>query len=199
MTESEASMLTITSKEHGKADQEVAAIFAIVAALKPLKEHEVKNVLEYVLRRFGAGPLSVYAASQQPSPAPQTGLPSYSTVGVVKDVRSLREEKAPKSANEMAALVAFYVSELAPAAERKPEINKTDVERYFKTAGFKLTPNAGQTLVNAKNAGYLDAGSDAGYYRLNPVGYNLVVHRLGSTDASKRSIRSSKKTGRKKR
>jgi hypothetical protein len=117
----------------------------------------------------------------------------------VKDVRTLREEKTPKSANEMAALVAYYVSELAPATERKPEINKTDVERYFKTAGFRLTANAGQTLVNAKNAGYLDAGSDVGYYKLNPVGYNLVVHRLGSGDAGRRPIRSPKKSASRKR
>jgi hypothetical protein len=88
----------------------------------------------------------------------------------------------------MAALVAYYVSELAPRSEMKPEINKTDIDRYFKNAGFKLTARAGQTLVNAKNAGYLDAGSADGYYRLNPVGYNLVVHRL-SSEGSKRGRR----------
>ncbi len=198
MTESEASTLTTTLKEPGKDDREVNAIFAIVAALKPLKEDEVRNVLEYVLRRFGAGPLPVYATGPTPSSVPQAP-PTHSGSGAVKDVRTLREEKAPKSANEMAALVAYYVSELAPATERKPEINKTDVERYFKTAGFKLTANAGQTLVNAKNAGYLDAGSDVGYYKLNPVGYNLVVHRLGSADGGKRSIRSPKKSASRKR
>jgi hypothetical protein len=66
MTESEASTLTITPREPGKDDREVTAIFAIVSALKPLKEDEVRNVLEYVLRRFGAGPLPIYAASQTP-------------------------------------------------------------------------------------------------------------------------------------
>jgi hypothetical protein len=64
MSESEASVLTTTFKEPGKDDREVTAIFSIVAALKPLKEDEVRNVLEYVLRRFGAGPLPVYAATQ---------------------------------------------------------------------------------------------------------------------------------------
>lgn len=193
MTESEA------SREPGKDDREVSAIFAIVAALKPLKEDEVRNVLEYVLRRFGAGPLPVYAASQTPDSAAQMASPTRPDPAAIKDVRSLREEKAPRSANEMAALVAYYVSELAPSTERKPEINKTDVERYFKTAGFKLTANAGQTLVNAKNAGYLDAGSDVGYYKLNPVGYNLVVHRLGWPDGGKRPVRAPKKANRRKR
>jgi len=195
MTESDASVLKTTSKEHGKDDREVAAISAIVAALGPLKEDEVRNVLEYVLRRFGAGPLPVYTATHTVSTAAQIASSTHSSSGAIQDVRSLREEKAPRSANEMAALVAYYVSELAPPSERKPEINKTDVERYFKSAGFKLTANAGQTLVNAKHSGYLDAGSDAGYYKLNPVGYNLVVHRLGSGEGSRRSARPRKKKG----
>lgn len=193
MTESEASVLTTTSREPGNDDRELTAMIAIVAALKPLKEDEVRNVLEYVLRRFGAGRLPVYPTTQTVPPPPQVTSPIHSGSGAVQDIRSLREEKAPKSANEMAALVAYYSSELAPPSERKPEINKTDVERYFKSAGFKLTANAGQTLVNAKHSGYLDAGSDTGYYKLNPVGYNLVVHRLGSGRGSPRIARSPKK------
>jgi hypothetical protein len=78
----------------------------------------------------------------------------------------------------MAALVAFYVTELAPASERNSTINKADIERYFKLANFRLPADAAFTLVNAKNAGYLDnAGS--GQYKLNPVGYNLVAYRMG--------------------
>jgi hypothetical protein len=193
MTESEASTLT---NNFGKDDREVAAIFAIVAALKPLREDEVRNVLEYVLRRFAAGPLPVLTTGPA-SPSLLQAESEHSGPGAIKDIRSLREEKGPRSANEMAALVAYYVSELAPAAERKPEINKTDVERYFKTAGFRLTAHAGQTLVNAKNSGYLDAGSDAGYYKLNPVGYNLIVHRLSSEDGGQGGARTHRKIGRK--
>jgi len=166
------------------------AINTIVVALKPLKEGERRSVLEYVLRRFGAVPIQSHVATQPTSAAPNIG--SYTEVRAIHDIRTLREDKAPKSANEMAALVAYYVSELAPPTERKPEINKTDIERYFKSAGFRLTANAGQTLVNAKNAGYLDAGSDTGYYRLNPVGYNLVVHRLASGNGGRQERRSRK-------
>ena len=182
MSESEGKVVTSTSREPGKDDRELSAIIAIVAALKPLREDEVRSVLEYVLRRFGAMPLPVHSATQ-PASTTQSAPPTHSGLGAIQDIRSLREEKAAKSANEMAALVAYYVSELAPRSERKPEINKTDVERYFKTAGFKLTAKAGQTLVNAKHSGYLDPGSDAGYYKLNPVGYNLIVHRLAGDGA----------------
>jgi hypothetical protein len=86
--------------------------------------------------------------------------------------------------NEMAALVAFYVSELAPVGERNQAIAKADIEKYFKSAGFKLPANAHFTLVNAKNAGYLDA-IGGGKYKLNPVGYNLVAHRLGGDEKKK--------------
>jgi hypothetical protein len=60
----------------------------------------------------------------------------------ISDIRSLKEAKAPKSANEMAALVAYYVSELAPADQRTKQINKADIERYFKqqASDSQLTP-----------------------------------------------------------
>jgi hypothetical protein len=181
------------SATHSEGDRELSAIGTVVAALRPLKEDERRSVLEYVLRRFGAVPLQAQPTMQSVSVGPGA-VPStpYSEGGTIHDIRTLRQEKAPRSANEMAALVAYYVSELAPPSERKPEINKTDIERYFKSAGFKLTANAGQTLVNAKNAGYLDGGSDTGYYKLNPVGYNLVVHRLSSAGGRGHGRRRSK-------
>jgi hypothetical protein len=108
----------------------------------------------------------------------------------------------------MVTLVAYYVSELAPAPDRKAEITKSDVERYFKAAGFNLPSDATFTLNNAKNAGYLDSAG-AGQYRLNPVGYNLVAHRMGGAAeeegpiarkaAAKRRSRKAKKAARTKK
>jgi hypothetical protein len=170
-------------------DGEIKAMNAVVAALKGLKDEERRRVLEYVLGRFGAVPLQTQIAPPTPAVSATLSLaPTPPAAGGIHDIRTLRETKNPRSANEMAALVAYYVSELALPAEKKLEINKTDIERYFKSGGFKLTSKAGQTLVNAKHAGYLDAGSDAGQYKLNPVGYNLVVHRLG-VDGEKRKRR----------
>ena len=70
----------------------------------------------------------------------------------------------------MAALVAYYLSELAPEGERKDAINASDLQQYFKQAGFKLPKAILQALPNAAAAGYLDAEGN-GLYRLNPVGY----------------------------
>jgi hypothetical protein len=77
----------------------------------------------------------------------------------------------------MAALVAYYLSELAGDDERKDAINAADLEKYFKQAGFKLPKAIPQTLLNAAAAGYFDALGN-GQYKLNPVGYNLAVHGL---------------------
>jgi hypothetical protein len=166
-------------------DGELRAMQAIVAALKPLTEEERRRVLEYVLGRFGALPIqsaipSLGVAAAGASSGPGTA-PGAASAASIHDIRSLKDAKSPKSANEMAALVAFYVSELAPTGERRSAITKADIERYFKSAGFSLPADASFTLVNAKNAGYLD-NAGAGQYKLNPVGYNLVAHRMGTRE-----------------
>jgi hypothetical protein len=101
------------------------------------------------------------------------------------DIRRLKEQKNPGSANEMAALVAYYLAEVVPAPERKPAIEISDIEKYFKQANFKLPSQLKMTLVNAKNAGYFDA-TGGGKYKLNPVGYNLVAHSLPRGGGSER-------------
>jgi len=74
----------------------------------------------------------------------------------------------------MAALVAYYISEIQG---ERDWINAADLQRYFKQAGFKLPKSLPHALPNATAAGYFDSLGD-GRYRLNPVGYNLVVHGL---------------------
>lgn len=167
-------------------DGEIKAMNAIVDALKPLTEEERRRVLEYVLGRFGVLPIQQTVpalGSTGPSAAGGSSVSSahHAGAGAIHDIRSFKESKAPKSANEMAALVAFYVSELAPSDERKSTIAKADIERYFKSAGFNLPADAAFTLVNAKNAGFLD-NAGGGQYKLNPVGYNLVAHRMGTRE-----------------
>ena len=96
------------------------------------------------------------------------------------DIRTLKEQKQPRSANEMAALVAYYVSELLPADERREAIATADIEKYFKQANFPLPGRVAMTLANAASAGYFDSVEPRGQWRLNPVGYNLVAHAMPS-------------------
>lgn len=167
-------------------DTELQAMNAVVEALKPLQEEQRTRVLEYVLGRFGAIPLQSHISPIAAPPSPSSSAPSGGSphAAEMHDIRSLKETKNPKSANEMATLVAYYISELAPVGERHNAVTKADIERYFKNAGFRLPADASFTLVNAKNAGYLDS-IGSGQYKLNPVGYNLVAHRMGADEKKK--------------
>jgi hypothetical protein len=115
------------------------------------------------------------------------------------DIRTLKGQKNPSSAREMACLVAYYLQASAPTGERKDEITPTDLDRYFKQAGFPLPKNLGQLLVDSKAAGFFDS-TERGTYKLNPVGYNLVVHALprGASTVRTGTRNKKKKTQRKK-
>jgi hypothetical protein len=163
-------------------DQELEAISRVIAALEPLDDQGRSRVLEYVLKRLQM------AAVRAPAPIQETAhttSASSKTRGVV-DIRSLKEEKMPQSLNQMAALVAYYLSELAPEGEKSATINTNVLRRYLKVAGFHLPRDIRYTLINAAAAGYLDKVG-GGEYRLNPVGYNLIVHGL-PREGGKRAV-----------
>lgn len=142
---------------------------------------------------FGSIPLTkqpVAPVSGHPDASRQPALPSPS---VPKDIRTLKEEKNPKSNIEMVAVMAYYLNEVAPPHERKESVSAGDIETYFKQAYYKIPKVPTQTLVDAKNAGYFESPSH-GQYRLNPVGHNLVVHSLprSSVESTRRNRKSKK-------
>lgn len=174
-------------------DTELEAISSILSALNPLDAEARGRVLDYVFKRLsleGAVP-GVQPPSLRTGPpetvskeAPTPGVPLASaSAGRQRDIRSLREEKAPNSANEMAALVAYYLSELAPEGERRETIGTAEITKYFKQAKYPLPKVPRATLSNARAAGYFDHVT-GGQYKLNPVGYNLVVHGLPRASTS---------------
>jgi len=178
-------MSDVPEQETPKPDAELDAIHAVVMALEPLSEGARNRVIAYVFNRLG---LENPAPSEQvrlidqfmpstPGSRPRSGL--FAPDRFV-DIRSLAAEKKPSTVQERVALVAFYLSELAPEPERKPELSATDLTKYLKQAGLPMPARARQALLDAKNAGYLDSGQ-RGTYKLNAVGYNLVAHRLPST------------------
>jgi hypothetical protein len=162
------------ARAKGSADRELAAISSILQALDGLDGESIQRVLDYVFGR-----LSI-AAPRHPKPV--AILTSQATVSEPThirrtSIRDLKEEKQPESSNQMAALVAYYLSEVAEDPERKEAVNSADLEKYFKQASFKLPKSLPQTLPNATAAGYFDPAGN-GLYKLNAVGYNLVAHGL---------------------
>lgn len=173
-------------------DKEIEAIKAVLQALEPLPPEVRASVLGYVLRR-----LQIVIAPQQHAPAAvgatagtEPGSPEAQPQpqSVPIHIKDLKAKKKPRSGNEMAALVAYYLANVAPQKDRKDKITTKDIETHFKIADFPLPRKPQFTLPNAKAAGYLDAVGN-GEYKLNAVGYNLVVHSMPRGEDQKRGLR----------
>jgi hypothetical protein len=162
------------------ADDGVQAITTLLETLRPLSPETRANVLDFVFKTLGIA--SPHASDPPPPLVPGAPPPPAPPFGAVQNLRTLTEQKKPKTVNQMVAVMAHYLSELAPQGERRDYIVADDIKKYFVQANFpQPTGRHGMTLVNAKNAGYLDAMSN-GQYRLNPVGHNLVAHKLPKSD-----------------
>ena len=181
-------------------ESELSAIRAILKALTPLNQEARARVVSYSFKRLGIIATESTASAGPIEPARSSGFYHPQTLRArdpIIDIRSLKEEKQPSSAREMAVLVAYYLSDVAPPAERKNEISVDDIRQYFKQGGFRLPVAPEMTLIDTKNAGYLDSGSQRGMYKLNPVGYNLVVHSLPSSGENSGKGRPSRKAKKK--
>ncbi len=103
---------------------------------------------------------------------------TFPPAGRLVDIRSFFAQKKPNTHIEATTVAAFYIQHLAPMDQRGETISAGTLQRLFMQAGWRLPKVISQVLVDTKRAGYLDATSQAGEYRLNPVGYNLVAHTL---------------------
>jgi D-alanyl-D-alanine carboxypeptidase len=183
-------------------DSEIAAIKSVLEALSPLSPKARASVLEYIVKRLDLN-LPDIPKRDGPSGGKTTdaGSGQVAQATSINDsvhIEELKNQKKPRSANEMAALVAYYLTNVATEGERKKTVNQKDMETYFKIAGFPLPNQIRVTLPNAKAAGYFDAVGE-GEYKLNAVGHNLVVHSMprGAAAAGKavrRRKRESKRT-----
>lgn len=175
-------------------DEVVKAISTLMEALTPLDKEARVHALDFVMKRLGislAGsqpariePLPAFSAPIAPLPPPPPDQPG-------PDIRSFAAGKQPKTLNEKVAVMAFFLSQVAPTGERRDFITSEDIKPYFIQADFELpTGPANMTLTNAKNAGYLNA-LERGQYKLNSVGHNLVAHKLpkkeGASSAPRRN------------
>lgn len=113
---------------------------------------------------------------------------------IVYDIRTLKNEKKPNSAVEMACLVAYYLEHYDP--EKRAIITTKDIEKYFKQGDYPLPKVLNQVLIDAKGAGYFDSPKRS-TYKLNPVGYNLVVHSLPRAEGEGKTVASKKLSKRK--
>jgi hypothetical protein len=179
-------------------DQEIDAIRVVLGALTPLSEKARASVLAYVSQRLdlvaGSASTLKWTAGTTASLPPVLTPPG--PAASAQHIKPFKEEKRPRSANEMAALVAYYLGNVVSPEQRKATVNIKDIETYFKIAGFPLPQQLRVTLPNAKNAGYFDLAGD-GEYKLNAVGHNLVAHSMprgGLTKSAKPGVRAKRAT-----
>lgn len=156
-------------------DTDIAAVQAIVSALRPLEPADRERVLAAVSALLGMVPAARTAsvAAQEP---PAAAVTEAALTGIV-DIRSLKETKQPRSANEMAAVAAYYLANLAPTGDRRETVGSADMDRLFKQGGTRCPASSICFCQTPRASGYFDQAGRA-QYRLNPVGHNLVVHAL---------------------
>lgn len=160
------------------------AIDQIIGALESLDEDARQTAINAACQHIGL--ISSSAAITPPentasmtsvSPTQTPATPASHSAQQL-DIRSLKEQKSPASASQMACVVAYYLQELAPENERKETVNAKDLQKYFKQAKFRLPRTIQQLLPDSRAAGYFDSATGKGEYALNAVGYNLVAHNL---------------------
>jgi len=151
------------------------AIDTIIATLTGLPDDKSRElVLTAVQTHLG---LTSIAKSDPPPDYPPAVVDKPRPGTPIIDIRSLKEEKQPATASQMACIVGYYLREIAVDPEHKDTIIAQDIDKYFKQAGFKLPKRPDQLLVDCKQSGYFDFIS-SGVYKLNAVGHNLVAHSL---------------------
>ena len=166
-------------------DQEIEAIKTILTSLEPLDDLVRKNVLDYILKRIKFD-YSVIESEVQSSKfsgnyvqeASPTSEPEVKEI----HIKQFKETKRPRSAIEMASIVAYYLQYHAEADDKKDKVGTADLDTQFKIADYPLQKGDMKfLLVNTKNAGYFDSVGN-GEYKLNAVGYNLIKHNLPRKD-----------------
>lgn len=152
------------------------AIDEIVAALSALDDKARPTAVAAACAHLGID-ASLVSPSESAGVQPPITPPPAATTHHQRDIRSLKDEIQPENAKEMACVVAYYMQQHAPTADRKDVVTADDMVKYFKQAHFPLPKRVAQLLVDARHSGYFDL-AERGAYRLNAVGYNLVAHTL---------------------
>src|SRR5437016_5566507 len=139
--------MTVDSESSDQGSPELNALNAVVRALRTLSPELRKRVIDSAILLLGGSPVaSSPLTSGIASPPVQSAA---STGAVATDIRRLKELNKHKTAYEMAALIAYYLSEIVPADERQTTVGITDVTKYFKQAQFRLPNNPKMILVSA--------------------------------------------------
>jgi hypothetical protein len=148
------------------------------------KEHQtlaIKFAVETLGLQSQAAVVSPTASS--PSVAPLSVATPSGGAAPSTDIKTFTDMKVPKSDQQFTAVAAYFYQFEAPLDQRKDVIDAETMKNAARLAGRKQPPKWKYTLINAKNAGYLDPAGN-GNYKLSSVGENLVAINLPENVAS---------------
>lgn len=181
---------------------DLEAVRLVVQALEPFDSEDRDRIIRWACEKLAMkSPPSSLAPTRQETQAARipdgTTPPSPGASGSADsvDIRTFIQEKAPKSDNHLAAVVAYYYHFEVPAEERRDFICKEDLVDACRKAERKRPARPAQVLVNSYHAGLLDK-TERGQYRLNSVGENLVAMVLPGSDESVPRSRPARRTDR---
>src|SRR3990167_4919877 len=123
----------MTEKKEGVTKTLGQAIDEIIQALQSLEQSSRVTAIKATCEHLN---ISLIEESKIEHHIETSHRPAMPTTSKTIDIKTLKEQKKPSSAIEMAALVAFYLSEHASEIDRKDEVDVDDMVKYFKQSGF---------------------------------------------------------------
>jgi len=164
-----------------KKNADLNAVQIIRDALEEFDNDKREQIIRWARESLGL-PTTAPHAAIAPSPASPSaavhasGAPSApQPPNGPKDIATFVTEKNPETDMQLATTIAYYYRFVAPANERKEEIDAESLRDACRLAGRpgKLVKPL-MTLNNAHAKGLLDRGSARGKFVINSVGENLV-------------------------
>ena len=175
------------NKENKKDD--LGAVRVLVEILGPFEKDEQERIIRWAREKLG---LTAITSSQPVLPSTNPVIVSDSKETTkTSNIKSFVDGKDPKNDKQFASVVAYYYAFESPESQRKASIDSKDLIEACRLTQRKRPINAGQTLINAAHSGFLDKAEEAGRYKLNPVGENLVAMTLPSGEEKRRGHKTS--------
>ena len=186
-----------------KSTDDLEAVRAVVDAVDGFNATDQQRIFRWAAEKlglpqpFGAGvstpPPGATHATHTPTQIPGATSSPLSAAG--GNIKSFVGEKAPRSAVQLAATVAYWFRFEAPPSERKEAINKDDLQEACRKAGRERFVDPYKALANAHTLGLLDKGAEPGTFAINSVGENLVAMTLPAIETTTgNAIRKRKKS-----
>jgi hypothetical protein len=177
-----------------KKNADLNAVQIIRDALEEFDNDKREQIIRWARESLGL-PTTAPHAALAPSPAP-AAIPATGAPGAPpppngpKDIATFVTEKNPQTDMQLATTIAYYYRFVAPANERKDEIDAESLRDACRLAGRpgKLVQPL-MTLNNAHAKGLLDRGSVRGKFVINSVGENLVGMTLPGSTAQPARVR----------